>query len=641
MKLRYKLNLLALSVLFVVASAITVSGVLAIGGLSVDLNKRLMYSEINHVIGQVEDAQEVLRLSGVAGVKSYILATQADLVHELTDYHLGRTGELMIITLPDRVVLQHGLDPGAVTDIAYLDKMTREGTGILESAFRGKKYFFAYAKNQEWNWLITIAITAEEMFEQRDIFLRNVTLILLFSLVFGSLIFVWFAKGIVDPILQLARSAVGISKGEWDQTLPEPRSGDEVGDLTRVFREMTERLAAAHKNQAQHAHELQTINLQLNQEIEERKQAKQALQLTLARAEDSRDKMDTILRSVNHGLIVTDMNHRIVMMNRETEELLGLDLQDVLMQSAVSVIKEQTLIDYFNSMQIPTEVEIHDLELTDFRLDERRVYQAGSSIVRSSSGSAKGMVTTLVDVTKDRELDRLKSEFIATAAHELNTPLTAVMGFAELLLNVEEHSLDKDQQKDFLETIYRKGEKLSRITEELLQLSSMERGRELFLEPEFFDIQKEMSSLIFHHKKENSTHTIINNFSEHLPEIYADRVKVSQVLDNLLTNAIKYSPRRGKIKVSGGIDGDTFVVEVEDQGIGMTPEQRERVFEKFYRADSSLTAVGGLGLGMSIVQDIIEAHQGEIFLESRLGKGTRVTVRLPLKQANNDLLGFN
>ena len=230
-----------------------------------------------------------------------------------------------------------------------------------------------------------------------------------------------------------------------------------------------------------------------------------------------------------------------------------------------------------------------------------------------------------------RQSDRLKSEFISVAAHELRTPITSIMGFAELLADpAAESSLLPEQKRNFLHEIICGTEHLSKIIDDILDLSWIDSGRNLPLRREMTDLGALLARAVSRFSIKTS-HQFELDIRPGVPSILLiDGHRVSQVLDNLLSNAVKYSPPGTRITVTAGRNGCNCEVVVADQGIGMTAEQVAQVFETFYRADSSNTAVRGLGLGMGIVKRIVEDHGGTVRVDSELGQGCRVYVTLPL-----------
>lgn len=241
----------------------------------------------------------------------------------------------------------------------------------------------------------------------------------------------------------------------------------------------------------------------------------------------------------------------------------------------------------------------------------------------------KGIVV-LNDVSRERELSRLKSEFIATAAHELRTPLTAVKGFTELLL--QDNDFDRAEKHEYLSIVYEKTEVLERIIDDLQDLSRDESGRMIHLEIQPCSIRELVFSAVDSYRMEFRDYHFQLVWPEQEPgKTLADPQKIAQVLDSLLSNAVKFSPAGSTVKVSGGAIYGELRITVQDEGSGIAPEQLGRVFDKFYRADSSDTAPAGLGLGLAIAKGIIKAHGSVIWIESKPGRGTRVSFTLPLK----------
>ena len=250
--------------------------------------------------------------------------------------------------------------------------------------------------------------------------------------------------------------------------------------------------------------------------------------------------------------------------------------------------------------------------------------------------SAIGFVQEITEQKKAEnallEMDRMKNEFISTAAHELRTPLTAMMGFTEFLLTPEQFGgFSAEQQQDFLKTVYDKGKALSRIIDDLLDISHIERGHSVTLDLRENDLREVLGKAVEFCRMHNPRRL----FRLELPEepgpalILIDRHRINQVLENLLGNAVKYSPEENEISITARSVPVGWEIRVTDRGIGMSPEQAARIFDRFYRADASDTAASGLGLGMSIAKQIIEAHGGSIEVASVAQQGTTITCTLP------------
>ncbi len=230
------------------------------------------------------------------------------------------------------------------------------------------------------------------------------------------------------------------------------------------------------------------------------------------------------------------------------------------------------------------------------------------------------------------EMSQMKSEFISTAAHELRTPLTAILGFTELVREPEKFGGFSEQQThEFLDEIYDRGEALGQIIDDLLDISRIESGKAIDLNRQAVCLENLLSKAIEYYRIHHATHSYRLDLPEQMKQTVCmiDRYRINQVLENLLSNATKYSARGSEIFLKCRLKEDFWEICVQDQGIGMNAEQVERVFDKFYRANASDTSVSGLGLGMSIAKQIVECHGGSIWIKSSPGEGSAATFTLP------------
>jgi signal transduction histidine kinase len=257
---------------------------------------------------------------------------------------------------------------------------------------------------------------------------------------------------------------------------------------------------------------------------------------------------------------------------------------------------------------------------------------------RDVDGQLIGMVESFQDITLRKqaersliEMDKMKSELISMAAHELNTPMSTIMGYTEFLRDPEYFGNFSDEQKqDFLNEIYDRGEALNRIINDLLDISRIESGNPLPLALQEVNLPDVLNRKVKLFLTGNSMQSIRLDLPSNIknPIVLIDRHRINQVLDNLLNNAVKYSTDNTVITLKGRELEDGWEIRVEDRGIGMTAEQLDRIFDKFYRADSSDTATSGLGLGLSVAKQGVEAHGGKIWVESVVGQGTKVVFTL-------------
>lgn len=334
--------------------------------------------------------------------------------------------------------------------------------------------------------------------------------------------------------------------------------------------------------------------------------------------------LEKIFQILSDGLLVIDDRERVLLLNPTAERLLGLKQKGLFDLTTLSeCIVDRKLLRRFRAAARGTEPHL-EYELSG---ETPTVVTVEATPVPATQERLGGTAFVLHDVTRERTLDRLKNEFISTAAHELRTPLTAIMGFSELLLM--DDGFTREQRHDFLTYIYQKSVNLARIIADLLDISRIQAGRGLELNRERCDLKVLVRETVEPYRRRDSNHRLELTLPEEGVELPVDPGKIIQVLENLLSNAFKYSPRGGEIEVSVLASPGGCQVTVRDQGIGMSREDAGRAFDKFYRVDSSNTAVAGTGLGLSIAKCIVEAHGGHIWLESRKGQGTVVSFLLP------------
>ncbi len=368
--------------------------------------------------------------------------------------------------------------------------------------------------------------------------------------------------------------------------------------------------------------------LSLLRDISESKLAANNLKRALQDTEEARDKIDAILRSVVDGLVVTDQDGTVVLINRKAEELLRIDASHVIGQRIDEVISQKVLVKDVLSALNGSHVEgAVEWESAVAGCKNFQIIQAGTSMVRNQEGIDTGALAILRDITRERELDRMKSEFVTAAAHELSTPLATIMGFAELLLN--QRDLPEKVQHESLQYIFEKTETLERIVDELLNVSRIEFGLQHKLVRQACILNDSIDKLIESYRKKHPGREFKISLPHEPMNLVCDQERITQVLENLLNNAVKFSLKNKTVMIDVADLNGKYLFTVKDEGLGMKPEQVKRAFEKFYRGDNTDTAAGGLGLGLCIADSIVKAHGGEIHIESAEKKGTSVSFAVP------------
>ncbi len=282
---------------------------------------------------------------------------------------------------------------------------------------------------------------------------------------------------------------------------------------------------------------------------------------------------------------------------------------------------------------------VDDMEASFYHKDGRKLTCLVSSRAIEHENELR-VLSTLFDITTQKQaeralqkLARAKSDFISTAAHELRTPLVAIMGYAELLENTAHLSISAQEQQSYAAIIRSNAEILTRLTDDLLDVEQIQLDRPFRFTREEASLEKLIKKVLASTALKCPDFNFTLTHVDTLPEImWIDSVRITQVLNNLLDNAVKYSPESRTVEVATETDENQVKISIKDYGIGMTSEEIEQVFERFYRAKTTMVTQG-LGLGMCIVKRIVEEHGGEVCIASRPGEGTAVTFTLPIQKA--------
>jgi signal transduction histidine kinase len=357
-------------------------------------------------------------------------------------------------------------------------------------------------------------------------------------------------------------------------------------------------------------------------------------------------KMQAMLESIADGVLVTDASGHIILANRPSSlildiprgQLIGKSLNELMgLYSATGESWILTIRAWSKSIDIPRE----NTFLSDRLLIEELVVSVQLSPVFANN-QFFGTVSIFRDITKEVEVDRMKSEFVSTVSHELRTPMTSIKGYADLILMGAAGPMT-DPQNRYMQVIKSNADRLSMLVNDLLDISRIETGKtELDLRP--LDIPQIVEQVVEGHLRGRIEHEdkpmeVQTEMAPSLPLVNADHARVTQVLTNLLDNAFHYTPQHGQIAVKVRANGDFVFISVSDTGIGITPENQNKIFDRFFRAeDSEVQRVAGTGLGLSIVQSLIEMHGGYIQVDSTLGKGSTFTFCLPLVTEDKDII---
>jgi two-component system phosphate regulon sensor histidine kinase PhoR len=333
---------------------------------------------------------------------------------------------------------------------------------------------------------------------------------------------------------------------------------------------------------------------------------------------DERNQSAAILSSMVEGVAVVGSDERILYCNQAFEQILELPQGSSQGKKLVEALRQAELVSAVRQVlpggdEVTGEVEVGTVRRRSFSVTAAPVRAAGAS----------SAVLVLHDITELRRLERVRRDFVANVSHEFKTPLTAIQGFAETLLGGALD--DKANRKRFVEIIREQAQRLTRLTDDLLKLSRIEAGR-LDLESRPVSVAALVNGCVesARLKAESKGLHITVELPEDIPCIRGDAVQLGEVLQNLVDNALQYTPPGGHIDVSAYSNGHEVIFTVADTGIGIPESDLERIFERFYRVDAARSReAGGTGLGLSIARHIVDAHGGRIWVESAVGQGSR------------------
>ena len=393
----------------------------------------------------------------------------------------------------------------------------------------------------------------------------------------------FLARSVADPLKRMSRIAGQMAEGDFESRVPE-RGIDEVG-----------RLAAA-----------------LNQ-------LSSSLQHTIQSLSEEQSKLDHVVTTMGEGVIAVDRSGQVIMANPQAQEmvassepaLVGRSLDEEALAAAImkamSEAREQT---------------------AEFRSRDGVLALQAHISPTAVEGSTVGAVAVIQDITEMQRVERMRRQFVADASHQLRSPLTAMQGYAEALL--DEVAADAETRRRYLATIVSDAKRLNRLIEQLLDLSHIESGQaKLDVRP--LAVPALLRRIVNSIPSDEPRPRITVEARDDLPPAFADEAYTEQALLNLLGNAVRHTPPHGRVKVWARVDGDHLVVGVTDTGSGIAAEHLPRIWDRFYRAGES--DKGGAGLGLAIVKSLIERQGGEVNAESQLGVGTTFTFTLPLAPA--------
>lgn len=505
----------------------------------------------------------------------------------------------------DEYLAKRSFDP-LVSQVIKTGESTKQIQNNADTNKRVWIYVSPVKKDNEVIGVISLMADIESVYQEVNgiskIFIVGTVLSILITTVIGFVA----SKTVTSSIEKMSSQVKKMALGNYG-TVVGINTDDEIGDLAKVFNQISKR-------------------------IEEEQ----------AVTETERRKLATIIESMMDGIITTDNNGRIILINTSAEDMLGgRDDEIFIGKDALKILN----ITEYESIEEILEAEDSLLVSASKSDDELLLRAEISKIVKEDTGDLtqmstelEGYIIVLYDVTDQERQEKERREFVSTVSHELRTPLTTMNSYIEAL---EEGVLeDKELAPQFIDTIHKETTRMIRMVNELMQLGKMDIKEEHY-EKEFIDINKMLEQItdrfaLTHPEK---------NFIKHIPKspifVEGDQDKLTQVFDNIVNNAIKYSPdgKNITVRVRQNYHHNRVSISIKDEGVGIPLVHIDKIFNRFYRVDKSRQrSMGGTGLGLALAKTIVEAHKGRIWAQSREGYGSIIFVTLPCEQIDDEWL---
>lgn len=414
------------------------------------------------------------------------------------------------------------------------------------------------------------------------------------ALTITAIIGIFLARAITRPITDMRKQALALARGNFSRKV-KIYGHDEIGQLAVAFNSLTKKLQEAQSS-----------------------------------TEGERKKLSSVLSYMTDGVIATDRRGRVILINEPATIMLNVSRETVLSTSIVS------LLDLENEYTFNDLISEKDSVILDYSTHSNPyILRANFSVIQKETGFVNGLITVLHDITDQEKIEMERREFVANVSHELRTPLTTMRSYLEALSDGA--WMDKEIAPNFLNVAQNETERMIRLVNDLLQLSKMD-SKDYKLSKEWVDFVVFYNQIIDRFELTKNQDVI---FERKLPDkailIEIDPDKLTQVIDNIISNALKYSPEGGKVTFRINEHEDKIIVGVTDQGMGIPKGSIDKIFGRFYRVDKARTRkLGGTGLGLAIAKEMVEAHDGHIWVRSIEGKGTTFFFSLPYEKFEGD-----
>lgn len=446
------------------------------------------------------------------------------------------------------------------------------------------------------------------------------TIIIMFSIIiiFAVLLYLALYRSIGKPIKHLVEATQRVAQGNLNHRV-DITGDDEISALTKSFNRMTENLNI-----------ITASRDELNKEISERKQVEKTLI-------ESEERFRRVFEDSRNGMMLVDQQGRYIKVNKAMTEILGYSEPELLSMGSKDITYQGDITSDSKIVQ-----QLWTGESDGFSAEKRYVHEDGCVIwgaitvspIHDSDGKTRYVLVQVENITERKQAEQIKDEFIGMVSHELKTPLTIMMGALNVLTNQE---LSEEQARELMQDASSSVDTMVGIVENLLELARSQSDRMiLHLEP--IDVVKIAREVARELQRKSAAHRLIVTPASEKAIALADPVKVERILCNLIENAIKYSPNGGDVRISAQRQDNQVIVEVSDQGIGISRQDQSRLFQSFERINAYKTnSIAGIGLGLRVCRLLVEVLGGRIWVESKPGKGSTFFFSLPAADDDNQV----
>ncbi|AZB41102.1 cell wall metabolism sensor histidine kinase WalK [Bacillus sp. FJAT-42376] len=443
--------------------------------------------------------------------------------------------------------------------------------------------------------ILYMEASMEDIFSQ----MRNINSILAtgtgIALIITALVGIFLARTITRPLSDMRKQALELAKGNFGRKV-RIYSNDEIGQLALNFNHLTEELEEAH-----------------------------------SQTEGERKKLASVIANMTDGVIATNRKGEIILVNDPAVQLLNVSRETAYSMTITS------LLDIEEEVEFDQLIESQEPLLLDFSSDDKPLILRVnfSVLVKEHGGFIEGLIAIIYDVTEQEKIDEERREFVANVSHELRTPLTTMRSYLDAL--AEGAWEDKEIAPQFLQVTQTETERMIRLVNDLLNLSKMD-SRDYRIKPDWINFTVFFNKIIDRFEMTKSQNV---TFKREIPkeDLYVDidTDKITQVLDNIISNALKYSPEGGKITFKIKVMEEELIISIKDEGVGIPKDSVKKIFDRFYRVDKARTRkLGGTGLGLAIAKEMVQAHSGDIWAESKERRGTTIYFTLPYNPNQED-----